>query len=84
MPLDSPPQRAADLTQRPCLVAGLQLPPAVARSVLRAFLAGDCTDRALSLFRQLQAAGVSLAPATYTDLIACVLHDNALHLRAWR
>ena len=60
------------------------MPPAVARAVLRALLAADCTDRALSLFRELQAAGVSLGPASYTDLIACVPHATALHLHAWR
>ena len=60
------------------------MPPAVARAVLRALLAVDCTDRALSLFRELQAAGVDLAPATYTDLIACVVHATAPLLDAWR
>lgn len=52
--------------------AGRKLTPAAARLVLRAFLAAKQTDKAIALFRELQAAGVELVPSTYTDLIACV------------
>ena len=52
--------------------AGLNVTPAAARLVLRVFLAAEQTERAVTLFREFQAAGVELMPSTYTDLIACV------------
>jgi len=52
--------------------AGLNVTPAAARLVLRVFLAAEQTERAVTLFREFQAAGVEFMPSTYTDLIACV------------
>ncbi len=55
-----------------CAAAGQRLSPAAGRALVRALLATHRLERAVAVFRELQAAGVQQPTATYTDLIACV------------
>ena len=66
------PPRVNDCERLLARLGSRSLSPAAGRALVRALVATQRVEQAVALFRELQAAGVELPTATFTDLIACV------------